>query len=73
MLHELLDMLDILLVSAKKQVLMVAILLGFSEFTSLRKWSSSALLVLSSNIMTDSSHSYNNNRYIKFKHSVNLS
>ncbi|XP_028078148.1 kinesin-like protein KIN-4A isoform X2 [Camellia sinensis] len=29
----------------QKEVLMVAILLGFSEFTSLRKWSSSALLI----------------------------
>ncbi|CAL5419623.1 unnamed protein product [Camellia sinensis] len=38
------NMLDIRLASAKKQVLMVVILLGVSEFTSLRKWSSSALL-----------------------------
>ncbi|GMQ00784.1 hypothetical protein CsSME_00047709 [Camellia sinensis var. sinensis] len=38
-------LLDICLASAKKQVLMVVILLGFSEFTSLRRWSCFALLV----------------------------
>lgn len=43
-LHELPGMLDIHLASAKKQVHMVEILLEFSVFISLRKWSNSVLL-----------------------------
>lgn len=43
-LHELPGMLDIHLASAKKQVHMVEILLEFSVFINLRKWSNSVLL-----------------------------